>query len=477
MRFPRPGHTAGVILGAHAWPHFPSLNGGKSFCNSAAVIRGYLADRDGIGLADGDILDLFDSDLSADEQLLKIGEFLGSWIKRAGGRTTALTDLFLYYVGHGDFLGTSTEFLMLVQASRPRREMTAIQARALASVLRDEAPFVRQVVILDCCWSGAAHRIWQSGMAPDIAARGTAELMPNNGTVLLCSSSENMPSMAPLRAELTMFTGALIDALKVGSPLIQGDLSPRQVRDLAFDAMRKSWGADAVRPVVYAIERGSGDLSDVPLFPNRAKTPWTESDAIFEKVKVKAPEAPKPTVGPAVVASPIEASRSLTIPFFGTVTAQNLKTMPPEVQKSIQELEKLHSFDSHFWWILPCATLPSVMTFGVLTQIPTIILGLLAPIVIPIAAFGLLYAIVAFVSYWTALGRKKETELPVLPPLPPTAEAWERDRAVRLLRKSRTKTIFRGEFVSTLQLKLRMASVSAAMLSFIFLLGLVWNFS
>jgi hypothetical protein len=84
-------------------------------------------------------------------------------------------------------------------------------------------------------------------------------------------------------------------------------------------------------------------------------------------------------------------------------------------------------------------------------RLPTIILGLLAPIVIPIAAFGLLYAIVAFVSYWTALGRKKETELPILPPLPPTAEAWERDRAVRLLRKSRTKTVFRGEFVPTLQ--------------------------
>jgi hypothetical protein len=270
MRFPRPGHTAGVILGAHVWPHFPTLNGGNAFCNSAAAIRRYLTDPRGIGLASEDILDLFDSEDTADKQLLEIGEFLSGWIKRAGGGATALTDLFLYYVGHGDFLGNTTDFVMLVRGSRPRREMTSIPARALASVLRDEAPFVRQVVILDCCWSGAAHRIWQSGTASEVAAKGAAELMPNNGTVLLCSSSENMPSMAPRDSEHTMFTGALVEALQAGAPMIHGDLSPRQIRDLAFDAMRTRWGADAVRPVVYAIERGSGDLSDIPLFPNRA---------------------------------------------------------------------------------------------------------------------------------------------------------------------------------------------------------------
>jgi Caspase domain len=277
MRFARPGHTAAVVLGAHTWPHFSNLNGGEAFCNSASAIRNYLTDPGGIGLSNDDILDLFDSEESADEQLLRIGEFLSAWIKRAGGRTDALTDLYLYYVGHGDFIGNTTEFLMLVRASRPRREMTAIPARALASVLRDEAPFVRQVVVLDCCWSGAAQRTWQSGAAPDVAAKTAAELMPNNGTVLLCSSSEDMPSMAPQGAEYTMFTGALIEALRAGDPLIRGPLSPRRVRDLAFEAMRRRWGPDAVRPVVHAVERGSGDLSDTPLFPNNAEAGDAES--------------------------------------------------------------------------------------------------------------------------------------------------------------------------------------------------------
>lgn len=271
QRLLRPGRTVGVILGAQAWPHFTNLNGGEVFSNSARAITSYLTEVDGIGLTEHDILDLFDSNDSAAEQILAIGEFLKGWIERVGSGPTALTDLFLYYVGHGDFIGNSTEFLMLVRGSRPRREITAIPARALASMLRDEAPFVRQVVILDCCWSGAAHRTWQSATAPNVAARGTAELMPNNGTVLLCSSSEDLPSMAPKGAERTMFTGALIEALRSGSPNLSGDLTPRQVRDLAFHAMRKRWGENAVRPVVFAIERGTGDLSDTPLFPNRAQ--------------------------------------------------------------------------------------------------------------------------------------------------------------------------------------------------------------
>jgi hypothetical protein len=261
-----------VILGSDDFPHFRSLNAGLQFRRSADAVEAYLKDASGLALREADVLNLFNSGRSADEQLLEVGDFIRNWVEKwGGGEAASLTDLLLYYVGHGDFIGTSTEFLMLVRTSRPRREMTSIQARALATVLRDEAPFVRQVVILDCCWSGAAHRIWQSGEAAKIAAKGTAALMPNNGTVLLCSSSEDLPSMAPKGAERTMFTGALIDSLRVGNPNIEGDLSPRQTRDLAFDAMRKRWGADAVRPVIHAIDRGSGDLSDMPVFPNPGK--------------------------------------------------------------------------------------------------------------------------------------------------------------------------------------------------------------
>ena len=270
MLFTRPGQTAGVILGAHDWPHLPRLNGGKAFCNSAAAVKRYLMDPQGIGLTDNDILDLFDSEFQSAEQLIKVEEFLRCWKMGPDGALRTLTDLSLYYVGHGDFVGMSADLTMMVRASRPGHDLTSIQISALAQVLRNEATFVRQVAILDCCWSGAAHRVWQSGDAPKAAAKRAAELMPSNGTVLLCSSCEHLPSMAPEGAEYTMFTGALIDVLQAGNKQFPEGLSARQVRDLAFDAMHKRWGGAAVRPVVHAIDRGSGDLSDRPLFPNRA---------------------------------------------------------------------------------------------------------------------------------------------------------------------------------------------------------------
>lgn len=271
MRFIEPDRTAAVIFGAQWWPWVPRLNGGSAFAQSAADMKGYIVSSNGLGLREEeDVLDLFDSDESAADQLIHLGKFLRAWIDRAGGAATSLTSLFIYYVGHGDFVGTTSEFFMLVKQSRPANQLTCLLARALADCLRNEAPFVRQVIVLDCCFSGAAQRVWMSNRAPQVAAGRTVEAMPQNGTVLLCSSAENMPSMAPRGSERTMFTGALLDALSSGSTAIEDDITPRQARDLAFSIMSAQWGSAAVRPVVHAVDRGLGDLSDLPLFPNPA---------------------------------------------------------------------------------------------------------------------------------------------------------------------------------------------------------------
>jgi hypothetical protein len=271
MRFIEPERTAAAIFGAQWWPWVPRLSGGSAFAQSAADMKGYIVSSNGLALReDRDVLDLFDSDESAADQLTHLGKFLRAWKHRAGGEATSLATLFIYYVGHGDFVGTTTEFFLLVKQSRPANQRTCLLARTLADCLRNEAPLVRQVMVLDCCFSGAAQRVWMSSRAPQVAAGRTVKAMPQNGTVLLCSAAENMSSMAPRGSVRTMFTGALLEALSSGSTAIQRDISPRQARDLAFAIMSAQWGNAAMPPVLHAVDRELGDVSDLPLFPNPA---------------------------------------------------------------------------------------------------------------------------------------------------------------------------------------------------------------
>jgi hypothetical protein len=286
MRLLEPGYSAAVLLGAQIWPENPTLNGGPAFADSAAGMESYICSDIGLRLdPDRDVLNLFDADVEASEQLNAIGKFLREWVERSGGGQTALTDLLIYYVGHGGFFENTNEFYMLLRRSRPANPLSCLPPRALASCLRNEAPFVRQVVILDCCFSGATHRMWQSSSASRVAAAAVQEAMPRNGTVLLCSSAENEPSMAPSGSKRTMFTGALLEALQLGSPRIRGDLSAREARDLAFSRMEVTWGAAAVRPVVYGLDpRGVGDISEIGLFPNPAVSMDTDDPVKIDRV-------------------------------------------------------------------------------------------------------------------------------------------------------------------------------------------------
>lgn len=270
MHFLEPGRTAAVFLGASGWPHYKNLNGGESFRRSAEGMKNYLLSRSGLSLSIRlDVLDLFDSDLSSQGQIDALSLFLRNW-HHGSPDSERLTGLVIFYVGHGSFSSTTRDFCLLLRSSRPGNELSSLPVRALADQLKNDAPFIRQLVVLDCCFSGAAHRTWMDPQPANFAARTTVQAMPANGTVLLCSSAETMPSMAPKNADKTMFTGALLHALDEGSPDLLGDLSPRNARDLAFQFMQEKWSDEAVRPVVYAVDRGNGDLSDFPVFRNPA---------------------------------------------------------------------------------------------------------------------------------------------------------------------------------------------------------------
>lgn len=272
MRFLEKGGTIALLFGAQSWPK-TTLNGGVQFANSFRGIKDYVVSYDGLGIARENVLDMFDSDLSAGDQLAEISRFLRSKKASTSHGTRPVSDLFIYYVGHGSFIENTNDFFILVRQSDPNFDTECIVARSLARRIRFEAPFLRQFIVLDCCFSGAAHRVWQGTNVAEVAVRNAAIELPDCGAVFLCSSAENLTSMAPSEASYTMFTGALLQSLRVGTRSVAGDLTAHNVRDLTWQTMQRQYGAKAIRPVVHGLDHGQGDLTDKPAFPNPAYRP------------------------------------------------------------------------------------------------------------------------------------------------------------------------------------------------------------
>jgi uncharacterized membrane protein YtjA (UPF0391 family) len=236
-------------------------------------VRAYLTNEVvGLGLKSDEILWMFDSRMSAPAQIDRIGSFLkgrNAQLAAEGG----LTDVFVYYVGHGAFPEASNDLFMLVRESEPENwDTSCIVAKSLARRIRGSAAFARQIVVLDCCFSGASLIAWQAepAAAATMIRSSVEEEAPSTGAVLICSSAADMVSMAPPDAPTTMFTGALMAALRKGSPELGAAFSPRDARDLTWSEMKALWKDAAVRPVVVGVDRGQGDISEYAAFPNPA---------------------------------------------------------------------------------------------------------------------------------------------------------------------------------------------------------------
>jgi hypothetical protein len=268
--------TAAVVLGASAWPRARGLNGGNSFVNSAREIKAYLQEpKHGLGLPEEAIFWLFDSNLPGPSQIDEIGSFLQKRERDARmlHGSSGLCDTFIYYVGHGSFPEASNQFFMLARTSDPDQwDTSCILASALARRVRSVLPFARQIVILDCCFSGAAIRDWQAvaGSQGVMMRASIEDSVPSTGAVLICSSASEMVSMAPAGASLTMFTDGLLTGLRKGNPALGRVLNARDAGDLAWSSMQTRWKGRAIRPVVVPVDRGHGDISRIGAFLNPA---------------------------------------------------------------------------------------------------------------------------------------------------------------------------------------------------------------
>ena len=254
--------TQVILLGAGTYPYDPRLSNPR-FRASADAVRRYFEDPAGFGLPQGRLLDLYDSDEAAPRLGQRIRDFL-----REGA--AVCKDVIVYYIGHGSF--DDKEYLLSLHDSRQDAPDTRYRFKHLHQAVKSEARHARKYFVLDCCFASAAMR---ELMSDDAAAQvvigevrdGAADDEPQKGTALLCASSQSEPARAPAGETYTMFTGALLEALRAddGTPR---RLTLNQVRDRAYAIMRERFRNDAVRPQVHSPDQSKGDIaSAIELLP------------------------------------------------------------------------------------------------------------------------------------------------------------------------------------------------------------------
>jgi serine phosphatase RsbU (regulator of sigma subunit) len=259
--------TLAIVIGASKFPNSPGLGNGDAFENSAQDFREYLHERNGLDIPTSDVLDLFDDPRPAGELLGLIIEFLE---KRQKKTSTNVERLLVYYVGHGGFTSTGQEYFLAVRSTKERNEgPSSIRISDLGHIIRENARFLCQYLILDCCFSAQAYKAFQSGPG-DAAVTKTLDSVPRKGTALLCSSGPREVSLAPENCTYTMFSDALLKALRTGDPKFREYLSLSDLGALIERNLRDVYEDGRVRPQVHCPNQPEGDLTNLPLFPNPA---------------------------------------------------------------------------------------------------------------------------------------------------------------------------------------------------------------
>jgi uncharacterized caspase-like protein len=266
------GHlqTVAVILGASAFDRAPQLAQGRAFYNSAHDFHRYLIGCEGLSVGVNNVLNLFDDTRSPSDQLNHLATFLEARRAAFALESGGLSNLIVYYVGHGLFSGADRAYCLAVRNTDSAMEgINCIRSSDLAAAMRGAARFVRKFLILDCCFSSAAYKEFQSGPL-EVGRLKLFDQLPRRGTALLCSASSHDASLAPEGLSHTMFTSGLLLALKHGHPRLGDRLSLSELGDLVKARICANYPETWVRPEVHSPDQREGDVADVPLFPNGA---------------------------------------------------------------------------------------------------------------------------------------------------------------------------------------------------------------
>jgi len=162
----------------------------------------------------------------------------------------------LFFSGHGvkDDRG-KLYFATRITRKSPKGELmksTAVPANFIHEIMSNSRS-KRQVVLLDCCFSGA----FAEGMlAKDDGVVDVEEELGGEGRAVLTSSTSTQYAFEQQGADLSVYTRYIIEGMETGAADLNNDgsISINELHDYAYKKVQEA--APAMKPKIYAVEEG-----------------------------------------------------------------------------------------------------------------------------------------------------------------------------------------------------------------------------
>jgi Caspase domain len=199
MSLPDPRDSRAVLIGTSEYESLPQLG---AVTANIEHLRSLFSAADLWGLPPENCTVLLNS--------AQPGEVLAA-VREAA--EAAKDTLVVYFAGHGLRSSDNDELYLALRTTVKDRMFTALRYDDLRrELLHTAAEVASKVVLLDCCYSGAAMQGTMSA-TDDVAERARIE-----GTYLMTASASTVPALAPKGERYTAFTGEIIDAISTGIP-------------------------------------------------------------------------------------------------------------------------------------------------------------------------------------------------------------------------------------------------------------------
>jgi hypothetical protein len=164
--------------------------------------------------------------------------------------------LLLFFSGHG-VKDESGNLYLATRATRKNERgglirSTAIAARFVQEIMSDSRA-KRQVVILDCCFSGA---FGEGLLAKDDSSVDVRRQLGGEGRVVLTSSTSTQYSFEQQGADLSIYSRYLVEGIETGAADLDEDdvISVDELHEYANIKVQKA--APAMKPEIYTVKEG-----------------------------------------------------------------------------------------------------------------------------------------------------------------------------------------------------------------------------
>jgi tetratricopeptide (TPR) repeat protein len=305
-----------IVFGASEWPDHPEFHAAPSFRRSASEFIDYLRGQNGLNLSRRNVKVLFDSFDDAPDIVRQMYSFIRDRRKEAAELGRPITDLLIYYIGHGGITFESNAFFMAIRSTHEDDPLaTSITAESLGRLIREGASGLRTYLVLDCCFAASVTKVFMSSGPLGVAGVQLRDKLPPQGDSfafeagkwpeygigLLCASGSSEPAKAPPDLPHTMFTGGLLDVLRNGDTAAPAWLSLDDIQRLVRARLEEQFSKRAVLPQVHAPQQRMGRVDLVPLFRNPSRPVVKAALAKPDAAEIASPLPPESTAREDVV--------------------------------------------------------------------------------------------------------------------------------------------------------------------------------